>query len=272
MAEPSQHYWKPFSLTYVTYPHNTSSVFPPLLALLSLAPPFGTCALAVSSVLHRDVVSAYLLAGAVSAASLTSVLKAIVGQPRPPRYDDDDVVHRRDCGMPSNHSCFAWFVASFVCLYVTRGGASWSAGSLPSRRPPPRASTRDSSPPPPPSPSPSAAPATTAADRLYRHLHSAVAVYSSVAVAAGCAYSRVALGYHTAPQVAAGSALGSSLGAAWYALFETDAVRRRLAGWDGTLTDLEGARVAALLLSPSSDAKGGQRPSGGGGSGGEKRE
>ncbi len=68
---------------------------------------------------------------------------------------------------------------------------------------------------------------------VYLHLHSTVAVASSLAVTTGCAYSRVYLGYHTMPQVAIGSALGSSLGAAWYALFDTAVVRSSLVRWDG---------------------------------------
>jgi hypothetical protein len=49
----------------------------------------------------------------------------------------------------------------------------------------------------------------------------------------GCAYSRVYLGYHTIPQTAIRSALGSSLGAAWYTLFNTAVVRSSLVRWDG---------------------------------------
>ncbi len=46
--------------------------------------------------------------------------------------------------MPSNHSCFVWFVAAFVyLLHATMGGASWLARLLPSRSP--RASARDPS-------------------------------------------------------------------------------------------------------------------------------
>ena len=270
MTQPSQH-WKPFSLTHVTYPRTTtSSVVSPLLALLSLAPPFGTCALVVSSVVHRDVVSAYLLVGAMSAVTLTSVLKGIIKQPRPPRYDDDlllsGAAQHREYGMPSNHSCFVWFVAAFVYLHVTRGGASWSARSLPSRSirlsscdpsTPPSSSSSSSS-----STSSSSSSSTAVAD-LYRHLQSTVVVASSLVVATGCAYSRVYLGYHTIPQVVIGSALGSSLGAAWYALFETAAVRSYLVRWDGMMTDLEGARVASLL----SSSAGGE-----GDIGGKKRE
>ncbi len=273
MTQPSQH-WKPFSLTHVTYPRTTtSSVVPPLLALLSLAPPFGTCALVVSSVIHRDVVSAYLLVGAMSAVTLTSVLKGVIKQPRPPRYDDYDplvgAAQHREYGMPSNHSCFVWFVAAFVYLYVTRGGASWSARSLPSRSIR-LSSTCDPSPPSSAgldvassSSSTSSSSSSTAAAGLYRHLHSTVVVASSLAVATGCAYSRVYLGYHTMPQVAFGSALGSSLGASWYALFETAVVRSHLVRWDGMMTDLEGARVASLL---SSSARGE------GDTGGKRRE
>ncbi len=36
-----------------------------------------------------------LLAGAMSAVTLTSVLEGIIGQPRPPRYDDDNLLRGR---------------------------------------------------------------------------------------------------------------------------------------------------------------------------------
>ncbi|KAL3778278.1 hypothetical protein ACHAW5_010149 [Stephanodiscus triporus] len=266
MTQPSQS-WKPFSLTHVTYPVFASSssrasessslpshflltdVVPPLLALLSLAPPFGTCALAFSSLHHRDVVSAYVLFGVMIAVASTSILKGIIRQPRPPRYDDDyyhdrDLRHhhqvvmpRREHGMPSNHSCFVWFVATFVVLYVSRGGATWSARHLPSR---------------------STTVATTAArhdataGRNYHRLRAALSVSSSLFVATGCAYSRIYLGYHTAAQVFVGAIFGSSLGAAWHSLFETGAVRRFLTRLDGTLYDLEVARDAMLLVGDES--------------------
>jgi membrane-associated phospholipid phosphatase len=180
-------------------------------------------------------------------------LKGIVKQPRPPRYDDDYYYHdrqfqgalpRREHGMPSNHSCFVWFVATFVVLYVYRGGAAWSARYLPSR-----SHRRPST-------------TTTTITRYdatttglnYHRLHSALSVSSSLFVATGCAYSRVYLGYHTSDQVYVGSLFGMSLGAAWYALFETSgAVRMLLTRLDGTLYDLEGARYAMLLARDESD-------------------
>jgi hypothetical protein len=48
----------------------------------------------------------------------------------------------------------------------------------------------------------------------------------------------VYLGYHTIPQVAIGSALGSSLGAAWYTLFDTAVVRVNIAVSFDCHTDL----------------------------------
>jgi hypothetical protein len=132
--------------------------------------------------------------------------------------------------MPSNHSCFVWFVATFVyLLHATMGGhrgrqghchcarrTRWCAiRPLLCRRRSTLRRRRRRLPP------------------VYRHLHSTVAVASSLAVATGCAYSRVCLGYHMIPQVVIRLALGSSLGAVWYALFDTAVVRLSLVRWDG---------------------------------------
>ncbi len=88
-----------------------------------------------------------LVAGAMSAVTLMSLLKGIIGQPHPPRYDDNDLLRAAQhwkYGMPSNHSYFVWFVAAFVyLLHATMGGASWSARLLPLRLP--RALARDPS-------------------------------------------------------------------------------------------------------------------------------
>ncbi|KAL7427582.1 hypothetical protein ACHAXH_004084, partial [Discostella pseudostelligera] len=89
--------WKPFSLTYITYPilHLSDSdtsihsilllrLFPQLMALLSLFPIFFICALSSSTIVYKDVLAAYLLVGTVTVAGVTSVLKEVIGEPRPP--------------------------------------------------------------------------------------------------------------------------------------------------------------------------------------------
>ncbi|KAL3771814.1 hypothetical protein ACHAWU_004373 [Discostella pseudostelligera] len=144
--------WKPFSLTYITYPifhlSDTDSdssddgsnsihsnllrlLFPQLMALLSLFPIFFICALSSSSIVYKDVLAAYLLVGTVIVAGVTSVLKEMIGESRPPSPvgrarnenengdDDDDAGGASvEYGMPSNHSSVAFFGATFVVLYV----------------------------------------------------------------------------------------------------------------------------------------------------------
>lgn len=235
-------HWKPFSLTHVTYPllnppSPSDRYLPPFLALLSLTPPFGVCAL-VTATVYQDVVAAHLLVGSLLSTALSAVLKRWVREPRPPRYDDD--AEETEYGMPSNHACFAWFCAAFIGLYAVRpGGAAWAAASLPSR------SRRASS------------AVTSSSDKLERrraaasrwhHLHTAVAIGLVPFVAVGCSYSRIYLGYHTSAQVQAGALLGATLGALWYRLFETEAVRRVLVALDTTLNDLEQARREGMTM------------------------
>ncbi|KAL3817821.1 hypothetical protein ACHAXA_002688 [Cyclostephanos tholiformis] len=291
--QSSSLYWKPFSLTHVTYPVVSSSsttssissnVLPSLLALLSLAPPFGTCGLFVSSIFHRDVVSTYLLVGVLLAVSLTSIMKSIIRHPRPPRYDDDDG-RAREYGMPSNHSCFVWFVAAFAMLYVTRreGGMAWSAKSLQSRMirhpsstcdaPSSSSSSSSSSSPSTSSSSSSSSsthpprqdvvvPSPAAAIDLYRRMHTTFAISSSLLIAIGCSYSRVYLGYHTTPQVLVGSVLGTSLGIGWNFLLGTGRVRALLIRADAFLDDLERNRRNDLLVGMAGGgyASGGESP------------
>ena len=243
--------WKPFSLTHVTYPVLHSPGFhqrhvPRLLALLSLTPPFGVCALVTASLIYKDAVAAYLLAGSLLATSISALLKRGMRQPRPPRYDDDE--DGVDYGMPSNHACFAWFCAAFVILCVTRGRRR---GALPAL---PRASSPSAI-----SDNPSAKnechrDASVGSDRLplvasslavrtWHFLHTGFVIGASLLIAVGCAYSRIYLGYHTPRQVCAGSVFGAMFAVLWYSLLETSDVVRRLMmslGW--TINGLERAR------------------------------
>ncbi|KAL7536737.1 hypothetical protein ACHAXR_007373 [Thalassiosira sp. AJA248-18] len=231
-----QQQWRAFSLTHITYPSHHHQydedaaiiiiIIGPLLALLSLTPPFAVCALTTAVLFYKDVIAAYLLVGSLFSAIVASILKQLVKQPRPSRYDDDDnddavVV---EYGMPSNHSCFAWFGATFIILYVLRGGRGSSLVSYPA---PPSTSSAS----------------FKAMATLWHHLHTGFTIAASLFIAIGCAYSRVYLGYHTTMQVYAGSALGTLLGIAWYGLFETSGVVRRGLIWlHNMLTELERTR------------------------------
>jgi len=227
--------WKPFTLTHITYPADVS-VYAPILALLSLLPPFGVCALTTATVIYKDVIAAYLLIGSLFSAVTSAILKKLIQEPRPDRYDDDD--DDVEFGMPSNHSCFAWFCCTFVMMYVVKRGGVWAASKLPSRccdrimntiKPPTNEKHQ-----------------WTSLVKLWNFLHSSCTIILALFLAIGCSYSRVYLGYHSPVQVYAGSVLGMVLGAFWYHLFQTKVVRGSLMMADGTIHYLECQRKATF--------------------------
>ena len=261
---------KSFSLTHITYPSEDDTIVGPTLALLSLLPPFAIVALTSSTLFYKDVTAGYLLVGSLLCALSTSILKNLIQQPRPLRYDDDcyylgvgvgDIIRsseeeKEEYGMPSNHSSFAFFGATFIILYIWRGCGSkvWLLSSY-------HQSQNTMS-------------GTTAAGRkkckndkdttnnnktrtsffvkllvrFWYHLHTTITILTSSLLAIGCAYSRIYLGYHTSNQVYVGSILGTILGLLWYRLFETTIVQKRLI-WLGSLIDeLESARIRAVCM------------------------
>ena len=182
--------------------------------------------------------------GCVTSAFITSILKNVIQEPRPERYDDVVLVvadakgdeSEFEFGMPSNHSCFAWFGATFIVVYVLRGGRRrWAGGSLPSAS----STQTDTS---------SSVAVNTCVVRLWHHLHSTFAIVASLIIASGCSYSRIYLGYHTPNQVYAGSALGSLLGWLWYMLLEYSVlIQQSLIKVDTFLNELEYERTNLYL-------------------------
>ena len=227
----AEQHWKPFTLTHITYPAD-DSVYAPILALLSLLPPFGVCALTTATVIYKDVIAAYLLIGSLFSAVISAILKRVIQEPRPDRYDDDVDV---EFGMPSNHSCFAWFCCTFVMIYVVKRGGVWAASKkLPSRR-------CDRTMKPTESPTNKK---WTSMLKLWNFLHSSFTIILALFLAIGCSYSRVYLGYHSFVQVYAGSVLGMILGTFWYHLFQTKMVRGVLMLVDRAVSELECQRKA----------------------------
>lgn len=214
--------WKPLSLTYVTYPSSVEDcgsiggIIGPLLALLSLTPPFVVCALVTSTCVHRDVVAAYLLTGVLGSVAVTSLIKRILQQPRPMRHDYNIILEEMDYGMPSNHSCFVFFIATFITLYCIRGvGSKWTVNKLPSRQQHQSNSRRHEQ------HRTSSKKSVQLLQLLWHQLHTtSFIITSSITIATGCAYSRIYLLYHTISQVLVGAGLGILLGIAWYFIFE----------------------------------------------------
>lgn len=225
--------WKPFTLTYITYPAD-DSVYAPILALLSLLPPFVVCALTTATVIYKDVIAAYLLIGSLFSAATNSILKRMIQQPRPDRYDDED--GKLEFGMPSNHSCFAWFCCTFVMIYVVKRGGVWADSNLPSRCCSRGINTTETA------RKKNYQPSFLA--QLWMFLHYAFTISLALFLAIGCSYSRVYLGYHTLVQVYAGSVLGMVLGTFWYHLFQTNTIRNLLMQVDGVINELECQRIA----------------------------
>ena len=222
--------WKDFSLTHIIYP--TNDPLAKLLAFLSLTPPFAVCALTTSTLIHKDVIAAYLLTGSLICVGGSALLKEAIKQPRPRRFDHDPM-EEMEYGMPSNHSSFVWFGATWVVLYIIRGGNAWSARSLISRK------WNDSE-------ESCGVVDGNSRQLVWQFLHTQFTILTCLLIASGCAYSRVYLGYHTANQVVVGSVKGIVFGFVWYALFETRIVREGLVWADGMLFELERERFLNL--------------------------
>mmetsp|Transcript_11488 Transcript_11488/g.33860 ORF Transcript_11488/g.33860 Transcript_11488/m.33860 type:complete len:230 (-) Transcript_11488:1879-2568(-) len=176
---------KPFSLTYITY--DSEDQLGPLWALLSLAPPFCVAALATVTVVSRDLRSAFVLLGLVSTSILCALLKKVLRQPRPQNHHGvhgllDDA---HEGGMPSNHTAFVFFAAVFCTLFAVRRCSRMRGPNA-----------------------------------LCRLVKRWVPMIGAWAIAFGCGYSRVHLGYHTWDQVFAGAAAGSIVGVLFFKMYE----------------------------------------------------
>jgi len=243
-----QQQWKAFSLTLVTYPTN-DGVVPKLFALLSLLPIFIVVTMTASTFLYKDVIAMYMLVGSIISSVIVDILKCIIKEPRPFRYDEDIEGEEKDCGdygMPSNHSTFVFFCWSFIVLYILRrGGKSLISQKLiqPDNTNTTYMNQQSSS-------------SFELLTTLWYHLHNVVAIFGSSYLAIGCAYSRIYLGYHTTKQVFVGSSLGIVLGVLWYNIYETDIVQKTLIRIDTIIHELEmSRRIASMNECTSNKAK-----------------
>ena len=194
---------KPFSLTHVVY--SSDDALGPFWALLSLSPPFCVVSLTTVIVVGRDLRAAFVLVGLVVTSIISTVLKKVIGHKRPdhvfsaaanPGDDEgqssDDalassllhVPSSQEEGMPSNHAAFVAFAAAFALLFAIRR-CDEMQGSV-----------------------------------IAKSIKRWAPPIGAWAIAIGCSYSRVHLGYHTPNQVYAGFALGCALGGIWYRLYE----------------------------------------------------
>lgn len=194
---------KPFSLTYVIY--NQTDPLGPILAILSLAPPFCVASLTLHTLLTRDLRGAFLLSGLVATAFLCTILKQIINQPRPVHANlhvsEYLLPDGQQGGMPSNHAAFVSFCAVFSMYFAMTQYKHYQTQTT-----------------------------TTTKSCYLRWIKRWVPAIGAIVIAAGCSYSRVHLGYHTINQVLVGTLLGSTMGGI-YAVFYDGVYRNRIAPW-----------------------------------------
>jgi len=167
-----------FDLTYVEYHEGDIIGF--LSAGVSLAPVFAIVAYVSVILARREIITIAALAGQLGNTILNVVIKKIIDAPRP------DGTHLSGPGMPSNHSQFVFFTATFWSLHILNKNAVHIF---------------------------SRAPQYGNAARL---IVSAGLYFMAFAVA----FSRVYLDYHFAGQVFVGSTLGILIGGVWYKIVQ----------------------------------------------------
>ena len=181
-----------------------------------------------------------MLVGSIVSSVIVDILKSIIEQPRPSRFDDNVEGEEKDCGdygMPSNHSTFVFFCWSFIVMYIIRRGRK----SLLSQKlmTPDNTNTTTNN--------QQSSSSFKLLTTLWYHLHNVVAVFGTLYLAIGCAYSRVYLGYHTLNQVFVGSSLGIVLGVLWYNIYEAEIVQKTLIWIDSLVHELETSRRIASM-------------------------
>ncbi|XP_013382252.1 dolichyldiphosphatase 1 [Lingula anatina] len=168
--------WKAISLTHVDYPEG--DIFGFLLACSSLLPVFILGSFFTLIIFRRDLHTICYFAGLILNESVNWVTKHIIKEPRPRARS---VLHT-EYGMPSSHSQFMWFFATYLVFFlfirVHRNNKF--------------------------------------VDELWKY--ATLTFVFSLATAVG--YSRIYLGYHTFRQVFWGAVLGAILGALWFSIVQ----------------------------------------------------
>lgn len=184
MTAPSVSGRVPFSLTFVTYSAD-DQIVGQIAALFSLLPIFAIVAYVTLIVARRELLAASTLFGQLLNLILNFVLKRAINLPRPPGSDHTGP------GMPSDHAQFSFFLAVFVCWWLSSGQVKLSTSSSPM------------------------SPSATLAEKIRTVLRLGMLL---LAVLVG--WSRVYLGYHTVLQVVVGALIGAMTGSMWWMLTE----------------------------------------------------
>ncbi|CAK4079238.1 unnamed protein product [Aphanomyces euteiches] len=111
VSEPTGVLKKPFSLTWVMY--DAADPLGQLLALVTLSPVFIMVMYATLILFQRDLHIIFMVLGQLVNEVFNQILKRTIDQKRP------DGADMEDAGMPSAHSQFMAFFATYVVLYTS---------------------------------------------------------------------------------------------------------------------------------------------------------
>lgn len=163
------------SLTLVEYPKG--DLFGKILAFISLAP-FGIGSGFITLILfRRDLHTITFFLGTLASEALNYFLKHTIQDPRPVTRPND----YNEFGMPSSHSQFMWFFATYISFFVFIRLHHMNNNTI------------------------------------MESMSKLVIIGSSVALALTVCVSRVYLQYHTLAQVICGSVVGFLFATVWFA-------------------------------------------------------
>ncbi|XP_072176724.1 dolichyldiphosphatase 1-like [Diadema setosum] len=171
--------WKAISLTYVEYP--ADDLLGKLIAYISLAPLVILVGFVTLLLFRRELHTITFFGGIVLSEGVNWVAKHTIQEPRPCR--GDNTLHgglRTEYGMPSSHSQFMWFFATYLILFI------YIRLHQPNNN--------------------------IFIEQVWRHL----AAVGVAMLAFLVSFSRVYLMYHTPRQVVCGALLGVILAVPWF--------------------------------------------------------
>jgi len=165
--------WKAISLTHVEYPKG--DFLGCILAWFSLLPFILLVSFATLIIVRRDLYTAAFAAGLVLNEAINLVAKHVIKEPRPSKSHQNLYT---EYGMPSSHSQFMWFFATYFALFLLL--RLYRNQQI--------------------------------IDDLWKYACAAIGVICAVIVC----WSRVYLLYHSVSQVVWGALLGCIVGGLWF--------------------------------------------------------
>lgn len=101
----------PWKESYVRY--EDGDLIGLVYAIITLIPLYGAIGYLTVFLFRRDIQTLFILSGQCFSIIISSILKDIIGQPRPLTQDD-----LLDYGMPSSHAVFASYLGTIIILQI----------------------------------------------------------------------------------------------------------------------------------------------------------